>query len=139
MSAYAVVKMKLTEQRHLVAALKAMGFNPVVHATPQPLKAYYGGTSQQKATVIIPAEQAQCRYKGEEIGFLKVGGQYQCIASVHDQGQGKYGTKWAERLTQNYKEQEAIESAKELGYAFAGRVVVQTPEGPEVRLTYTQL
>jgi hypothetical protein len=37
---------------------------------------------------------------------------------------------------QAYKEQQTLVDAKAKGYIFRGREVVQTPEGPQVRLQF---
>lgn len=66
MSQHVTVKVKMTNEKHLVEALKKMGFKPVVHKNPISIKSY-GNKKDHKANIVIDKDQAGLTYG--DIGF----------------------------------------------------------------------
>ena len=84
MSHYTTLETRLVSEKHLVLALKDMGFDEVeVHAEPQPLVGYQGDERAQRAHVIV-----RRRYLGRDsndLGFFRnPAGCYELIVSEWD-------------------------------------------------------
>jgi hypothetical protein len=124
MSKYEQQQTNICEGTHLVAALKALGFNPTLSESPAHLMGYQGDARAEVAHIIIP--KAQVGGASNDIGFLKVNGRYEAIISQFDQR--KYNADWLGKLSQHYSISRKIAKAKSLGY----RVTKQWEENGKI-------
>ena len=62
-------------------------------------------------------------------------GRYQAILSEYDRSIG-YGNQWLGKVQQHYKESQTLAVAKSKGYIFRGKEVIQTANGPQIRLQF---
>lgn len=136
MSKYAEYSTKLTDCAHLVGALQDLGYTVEVHDTPQVLYGYHGDARTQTANVIVRRQ-----FVGEasnDVGFLKQpDGSYAAIISDYDQACTFNPARMGE-LKQTYTERRQMALAKQKGYVFQGRKVVQTDKGPTVQLVFAK-
>jgi hypothetical protein len=128
MSQYAEQKTAYKDRDCLVAALAEMGYKDVeIHEEAQQLFDYHGRATTyldakgDKANVIV-----RRKYVGgaaNDLGFVKkADGTYSAIISQYDTG--KHNTTWLEGLKKNYAEKRHIKTAKQQGFAYLGRKVI---------------
>jgi hypothetical protein len=111
-----------------------MGYRVEVHADGAALVGYYGDERPETAHVII--RRAQLDSASNDIGFVRgEDGRYQAILSEYDRSIG-YGNQWLGKVHQHYKESQTLAVAKSKGYIFRGREVIQTANGPQIRLQF---
>ena len=134
MSKYMESKIEITEESHLVGALRDLGYEPEVHASGAPLVGYQGDERPERAHIIIRRRQLDSA--SNDIGFARdASGVYRAIISEYDRGIG-FNDAWLGRLAQTYKERQTMAVAKAKGYVFRGREVVETPQGRKVQLRF---
>ncbi len=134
MSAYGEYETTLCEQSFLVEGLVAMGYTPEVDAEGAPLIGYHGDERPERAHVII--RRAQLDSASNDIGFVRgADGRFRAILSEYDRSIG-YDAQWLGKVHQHYKEQQTLAVAKAKGYIFRGKEVIQTPNGPQIRLQF---
>ncbi len=134
MSAYGEFSTVMREGRFLVEALSAMGYQVEVHPDGTPLFGYHGDERPERAHVII--RRAQLDSASNDIGFVRgADGRYRAILSEYDRSIG-YDDKWLGKVQQHYKERQTLAMAQAKGYALRSREVVQTPNGPQIRLQF---
>ena len=59
----------------------------------------------------------------------------QKLADDDDRSIG-YGNQWLGKVHQHYKESQTLAVAKSKGYIFRGKEVIQTANGPQIRLQF---
>ena len=134
MSAYGEYETTLSEQNFLVEGLTAMGYRIEVHAAGAPLVGYHGDERPERAHVII--RRAQLDSASNDIGFVRgPDGRFRAILSEYDRSIG-YDDRWLGKVHQHYKEKQTLAVAKAKGYIFRGKEVIQTPNGPQIRLQF---
>jgi hypothetical protein len=134
MSAYGEFSTVMRECRFLVEALSEMGYKVEVHPDGAPLFGYHGDERPERAHVII--RRAQLDSASNDIGFVcDADGRYRAILSEYDRRIG-YDDKWLGKVQQHYKERQTLAMAHAKGYALRSREVVQTPNGPQIRLQF---
>jgi hypothetical protein len=134
MSKYGQTQTVLREEKYLVEALKAMGYEVEVHSEGAQLNSYYAEQEAKAANIIHRRQHLRGAYG--DIGFARQpDGQLAVIADELDQYHG-YGTKWLGHVQQLYKEKQTLAMAHSKGYILKGREVVQTKEGQQVRLQF---
>ena len=62
-------------------------------------------------------------------------GRFRAILSEYDRSIG-YNEPWLGKVHQHYKESQTLAVAKSKGYIFRGKEVIQTPNGPQIRLQF---
>jgi hypothetical protein len=111
-----------------------MGYRVEVHADGAALVGYHGDERPETAHVII--RRAQLDSASNDIGFVRgKDGRYQAILSEYDRSIG-YGNQWLGKVHQHYKESQTLAVAKAKGYIFRGKEVIQTANGPQIRLQF---
>ena len=134
MSAYGEYETTLCEQKLLVEALFDMGYTVEVHPEGAPLTGYHGDERPERAHVII--RRAQLDSASNDIGFVRgADGRFRAILSEYDRSIG-YDAQWLGKVHQHYKEKQTLAVAKAKGYIFRGKEVIQTPNGPQIRLQF---
>jgi hypothetical protein len=134
MSAYGEYSTTLCEEKYLIEGLRAMGYQVEVHPDTAPLIGYHGDERPEHAHVII--RRAQLDSASNDIGFVRgADGRFRAILSEYDRRIG-YDDRWLGRVRQNYKEQQTLAVAKARGYVFRGKEIIQTANGPQVRLQF---
>ena len=134
MSAYAEFETTMCEERFLVEGLTAMGYKVEVHADGAALVGYHGDERREKAHVII--RRAQFDSASNDIGFARgTDGRFRALLSEYDRSIG-YNDRWLAKVNQHYKESQTLVVAKSKGYIFRGKEVIQTPNGPQIRLQF---
>ena len=134
MSAYGEFETTVREQRFLVEALAEMGYMAEVHPDGAALFGYRGDERPECAHVII--RRAQLDSASNDVGFAHgADGRFRAILSEYDRGIG-YDEKWLGKVHQHYKERQTMAVARAKGYVFRGKEVVQTPNGPQIRLQF---
>ena len=134
MSKYSETSTTVRTQSHLVAALSELGYKAEIHADGAALVGYEGRERPERAHVII--RRAHIGSASNDIGFVrKPDGAFGAVLSEYDRAIG-FDEKWLGRVHQAYKEQQTLADAKAKGYVFRAREVVQTPEGPQIRLQF---
>ncbi len=136
MSKYEEMRTVLTEECHLVGALRDLGYEPEVHrAEGAALFGYRGDERSERAQIII--RRSQLDSASNDIGFARDGvtGVYRAIISEYDRGIA-YNEAWLGRIAQGYKERQTMAVAKAKGYVFRGREVVETAQGKRVQLRF---
>jgi hypothetical protein len=135
MSKYSETSTTVRNQVYLVAALGELGYKAEIHVDGGALVGYEGRERPERAHVII--RRIQIGPASNDIGFVrKPDGTFGAVLSEYDRAIG-FDEKWLGRVHQAYKEQQTLSDAKAKGYVFRGREVVQTPEGPQIRLQFT--
>jgi len=133
-SKYSETSTTVCNQAYLVAALNELGYKAEVHADGAALVGYEGRERPERAHVII--RRLQIGSASNDVGFVrKPDGSFGAVLSEYDRTIG-FDEKWLGRVHQTYKEQQTMADAKAKGYIFRGREVVQTPEGPQIRLQF---
>jgi hypothetical protein len=133
-SKYAVSLTALKEEKHLVGALRELGYHPGVYAEGAMLNRYYSEQEEKTAHVIIRRNELRGAYG--DIGFVKQpDGRFRMIADELDEQSG-YGAKWLGRVQQVYKEKQTLAVARAKGYTLKKREVVETATGRQVRLQF---
>jgi hypothetical protein len=134
MSKYDSFTTTLTEEAPLAAALEAMGYPVEVHAQAAPLFGYRGDERPERAHLIIRRKHLNCA--SNDIGFARnANGQFTAILSEYDRSIG-FDQKWLGRVHQRYKEERTLAMARQRGYVFRGREVIQTEHGEQVKLLF---
>lgn len=134
MSKYQVSTIILTEQCHLIGALRDLGYEPEFHPEGASLVGYQGDERPERAHIIIRRRQLDSA--SNDIGFARdSSGVYRAIISEYDRGIG-FNEAWLGRLAQWYKERQTMAVAKAKGYVFRGREVIETPQGRKVQLRF---
>ncbi len=134
MSAYAEFETIMREQRFLVEGLTAIGYSVEVSTEGAPLFGYHGDERPERAHVII--RRTQLDSASNDIGFARVAdGRFRAILSDYDRHIG-YDDKWLGSVQQSYKERQTMAVAQSKGYIFRGKEVIQTPNGPQIRLQF---
>jgi len=99
-----------------------------------PLTGYHGDERPERAHVII--RRAQLDSASNDIGFVRgADGRFRAILSEYDRSIG-YDAQWLGKVHQHYKEKQTLAVAKAKGYIFRGKEVIQTPNGPQIRLQF---
>ena len=120
MSEYLVVESDVTSEKHLIAALMALGVPKECieyHETPTNLRGFRGDTRAQKANVILRAKNVDKYLSGgasNDLGFELVNGKYQVRVSQYDRG--KWWNKRQEEFLNEATAAKTIEQAKKRGY-----------------------
>jgi hypothetical protein len=134
MSKYAQTQTVLRDEKYLVEALKAMGFEVEVHPEGSQLNSYYAEQEAKVANIIIRRQCLRGAYG--DIGFTRQpDGQFAMVKDELDEYHG-YGAKWLGQVQQLYKERQTLAMARSKGYILKSREVVQTKEGQQVRLQF---
>ena len=134
MSKYGQTQTVLREEKYLVEALKAMGYEVEVHPEGAPLNSYYAEQEAKVANIILRRQHLRGAYG--DIGFTRQpDGQFSMVKDELDEYHG-YGAKWLGQVQQLYKEKQTLAMARSKGYILKGREVVQTKEGQQVRLQF---
>ncbi len=134
MSAYGEFNTIMRERRFLAEGLAAMGYQVEIHPDGAHLVGYHGDERPERAHVIIRRAQLDCA--SNDIGFVcGADGRYRAILSEYDRSIG-YDDKWLDKVHQHYKERQTLAVAQAKGYILRGREVVQTPNGPRIRLQF---
>lgn len=125
----------IADGTYLVEALEELGFKPAVNWQGQELRGYGGVAWPEKAQVIIP--RAQLKGALADVGFVRDrNGTYQAVIDDMDRDYAGLNQAWLGRIAQVYKERQTMAVAKAKGYVFRGREVVETAQGPKVRLRF---
>jgi hypothetical protein len=133
-SAYGEFETTVREQGFLVEALADMGYTAEVHPDGAALFGYRGDERPERAHVII--RRAQLDSASNDVGFARgADGRFRAILSEYDRGIG-YDEKWLGKVHQHYKERQTMAVARAKGYVFRSKEVVQTPNGPQIRLQF---
>lgn len=134
MSKYEELVTRVTEECHLVGALRDLGYEPEVHPTGAALVGYQGDERAERAHVIVRRRQLDSA--SNDIGFARdASGVYRAVISAYDRGIG-FDDRWLGRVAQSYKERQTMAVARAKGYVFRGREVVETPQGKKVQLRF---
>lgn len=134
MSAYGEYTTNLCDEKFLVEGLTAMGYKVEVHPNGVPLIGYHGDERPERAHVVI--RRAQLDSASNDIGFLRgADGRFRAILSEYDRSIG-YDDHWLGKVHQHYKEKQTLAVAKAKGYIFRGKEIVQTANGPQIRLQF---
>ena len=134
MSAYGEFETIMCEERFLVEGLRGLGYKAEVHPEGSPLVGYHGDERPERAHVII--RRAQLDSASNDIGFARgADGRYRAILSEYDRSIG-YNDQWLGKVHQYYKEEQTLTVAKANGYIFRGKEVIETPNGPQIRLQF---
>ncbi len=134
MSRYLQLTTALTDERHLVEALRELGYEPEVCREGKALVGYMGDERAERAHIIIRRRHLDSA--SNDIGFARDGsGVYRAIISEYDRGIG-FDDVWIGRVSQVYKERQTMAVAKAKGYIFKGREVIDTPQGRKVQLRF---
>ena len=132
MSKFTELATELRNPHFLSEALEALGHAPELHPSGTIITDYDGNPHPQPALVVV-------RKTGDflaDFGFTKAAdGRFCLVVDDYDQ-QFRLGPVWMGRLRQTYKEKETIAMAKAKGYLFRSREVMETPDGPQVRLQF---
>ena len=133
-SAYGEFETIMCEEKFLVEGLRAMGYAIEAHADRATLVGYHGDERTETAHVII--RRAQLDSASNDIGFVRgTDGRFRAILSEYDRSIG-YNSQWLGKVQQLYKESQTLAVAKSKGYIFRGKEVVQTLNGPQIRLQF---
>ena len=134
MSAYGEFETIMCDEKHLVDGLAEMGYRPEVHPEGSRLVGYHGDERPERAHVII--RRAQLDSASNDIGFVRgTDGRFRAILSEYDRSIG-FNDQWLGKVHQHYKEKQTLAAARAKGYIFRGREVIQTPNGPQIRLQF---
>ena len=134
MSAYGEFETIMCEERFLVEGLSNMGYHVEVSSQGAALVGYQGDERPEKAHVII--RRGHLDSASNDIGFARgADGRFRAILSEYDRSIG-YSDQWLGKVQQHYKESQTLAVAKAKGYIFRGKEVVQTPNGPQIRLQF---
>jgi hypothetical protein len=134
MSAYGEFETKIAEQRFLEEGLTEMGYIVETHPAGAALIGYHGDERPERAQVII--RRVQLDSASNDIGFVREkDGCFRAIVSEYDRSIG-YDHKWLGKVHQHYKEKQTLAMAQTKGYIFRGKEVIQTPDGPQIRLQF---
>ena len=134
MSAYGSFETIMCDAKYLVEGLADMGYRVEVHREGAHLVGYHGDERPEKAHVIV--RRAQLDSASNDIGFARgADGRFQAILSEYDRSIG-YGDQWLGKVNQHYKEKQTLAVAQAKGYIFRGKEVIQTPNGPQIRLQF---
>lgn len=117
MSHFSEVRVEITDEGCLLAALSRLGFagKVEVHKEAQPLYGYQGDVRQQKANVIIRRQFVDT--EANDIGFERQpNGSYRVWISEFDQSQNNYNDAWLGKLKQAYGIEKVRKEAKKKGY-----------------------
>jgi hypothetical protein len=123
MSKFEGTATNMTEAEHLCAALEAVGYSPTQHETPVHLYGFTGDKRPEVAHIVVPRNQIGG--VSNDIGFFKeADGTYRAIISKFDRF--RHGQTWLGKLTQAYKEKQAMADGIKQGYCFTGKEILPT-------------
>lgn len=118
MSEYHEKKTEYRDAELLCEALKAQGYNPVVHASAVQLEDYHGHMRPDLAEIVIP--RAQIDSAANDIGYKRqADGTYSAIISAYDLG--KHGERWQKQVKISYADAGVMRKAARAGLRFIGR------------------
>ena len=111
MSHYTTIKTQFMSKKHLVQALKDMGFQRVeVYDVAQPLHNFFEMGPSKRAEIIIRSNDV--RGSIADLGFkLRHDGQFEAIIDESDRS--FYDQAWLQHLTQRYAYNVAVDTLKE--------------------------
>jgi hypothetical protein len=133
-SKYGLTSTVLREEKHLLDALKEMGYEIEVYPEGAPLNSYYADQEAKVANIIIRRDQLRGAYG--DVGFVRQSdGQFAMIKDELDEHRG-YGGRWLGRVQQLYKEKQTLAMARAKGYTLKSREVIETSQGEQVRLQF---
>jgi len=133
-SKYALTITEVTAEKHLVEALREMGYHPEVHPEGAQLNSYYSEQEAKIAHVIIRRHELPGAFG--DIGFVRqADGRLSMVGDELDEHYG-YGAQWLGRVQQIYKEKQTLAVARAKGYILKKREVVKTSTGQQVRLQF---
>jgi hypothetical protein len=134
MSAYGEFETVMCEERFLVEGLTQLGYRAEVNTEGVALFGYQGDERKERAHIVI--RRAQLDSASNDIGFTRGSdGRYRAVLSEYDRSIG-YDERWIGKVQQSYKEAQTMAVAKAKGYIFRGKEIVQTANGPQVRLQF---
>jgi hypothetical protein len=134
MSKYVELETVLTDEKHLVEALKTLGYSPEVASQGRALVGYMGDERHETANIII--RRSQLDSASNDIGFARdATGVFRALISDYDRSIG-FSEVWLGKVTQAYKERQTMAVARAKGYVFKGRQVIETPQGKKVQLRF---
>ena len=131
MSKYAEFSTELTEEKHLVTALEAMGYTVECHQEPVNLYGYHGDKRADTANVIVRRQFIGSA--SNDLGFVRDNPKAPYRAIISNFDRGHFTNAWLGKLKQGYTEARTMAVAKQRGYLFQKREV--TDKG-EVRLLF---
>jgi hypothetical protein len=133
-SKYCETITQVREEKHLLDALKEMGYQIEVHPEGAPLNSYYADQEAKVANIIIRRDQLRGAYG--DVGFVRQpDAQFAVIKDELDEYRG-YGARWLGRVQQLYKEKQTLAMARTKGYTLKSREVIETSQGEQVRLQF---
>ena len=134
MSKYEETATELRDAGHLIAALSELGYRAEFHPNGAALAGYEGRERPEKAHVIV--RRSQLDSASNDIGFLKkADGTFAAVLSEYDRSIG-FNENWLSRVHQVYKDKQVLADARAKGYILHSREIVQTPDGPQIRLQF---
>jgi hypothetical protein len=125
MSKYEACETNITDTKHLISALKAMGHNPEYSAEGLEMRGYHG----DKKTAHIVLRKAGVF---GDVGFVKYDGKYTLVRDDYDRNRN-FGDNFLSSLSKTYKECQTMAVAKSKGYVFIGK---KTLDSGEVQLQF---
>lgn len=132
MSKYAITSTEVKEEKHLVEALREMGYHPEVHPEGAQLASYFSEQERKTAHVIIRRRELSGAFG--DIGFVRQPDGR--LSKIGDELDHDYGQRWLGRVQQLYKEKQTLAMARAKGYILKKREVVKTDTGEQVRLQF---
>lgn len=140
MSAYKLCQCDLRNKEMLLAALKTLGLEPTVYATPQHLKGYQGDTRDVSAEIVVERSKLNARFTqaSNDLGFKwnHETKQFDVVISDYDQSSGMLA-----RVQQAYLYvviAKAMEEARFSESEGASENRLQARKRADVRLAYSQ-
>jgi Protein of unknown function (DUF1257) len=134
MSAYAVFATNMKDGPTLGTVLTEMGFEVEYNGQPVTLYDYHGCPRPEKAAIIIRRKHTGLG-ASNDVGFAKdASGNYHAVISDYDRI--KFTDSWLGLVKQGYKEQQTMAMARNRGYVFQSKQIVQTEKGPQVKLLF---
>jgi len=134
MSKYVVLRTVLTDEAHLIGALRDLGYEPEVHPDAAALFGYMGDERPERANIIVRRNQLDSA--SNDIGFSRnSSGTYGAVLSEYDRGIG-FNEAWLGKVSQAYKERQTLAVARSKGYVLRAREVIDTPQGKRIRLQF---
>ena len=135
MSKYDQFATVMKNEALLIESLQSLGHKVEVYKEGTTIRGAFGDLLPEPVHVVIRG----WTLKGDrvsDIGFSRLpDGSYRAHLNDIDQGRG-YGTRWLGRVQQAYKERHTILMARQRGYVFRGREVIQTEKGEQVKLLF---
>jgi hypothetical protein len=125
----------MKDESLLIESLQALGHKVEVFKEGTTIRGAYGDLVPEPVHIIIRGSTL-AGHRISDIGFSRVpDGSYRAHLNDMDQTRG-YGSQWLGRVQQAYKERHTIQMARQRGYVFRGREVIQTEKGEQVKLLF---